>query len=92
MQDLNIRVLYVEALFVKPVDKFVGPWGLAGMGEGPVYRVCIEIAQEERGNRLVEFRGEDVGDGVVTGLIARDLMVDIDETEGLIANYNVEHH
>ena len=85
-------VLYVETLLIEPVDEFVSPWGLAGMRERPIYGVCVEVAHEECGYGLVEVGCEDVGDGVVSRFITWNLMVDIDETEGFVADYNVEHH
>ena len=35
------RVLYVESLFVEPVDEFIRPWGLAGVGKGLIYGMCV---------------------------------------------------
>ena len=82
----------MESLFVEPVGKFVSPWGLTGMGEGPIDGVSVEIAHEEHRYGLVKFRGEDVWDGMMARFIAGDLMVDINEMQGLIANYDIDHH
>ena len=86
------RVLYVETLFVKPVYKLICPWGLAGMGKGPIYGVCVKVAHEERGCGLVEFGCEDVRYGMVAWFVSGDLVVDVYETESLITDDDIEHH
>ena len=47
------RVLYVEALVIEPVNKLICPRGLAGMGEGPIDGMGVEVTHEECGDGLV---------------------------------------
>ena len=84
------RVLDMKSLFVEPVNKLISPWGQAEVGEGPIDGVGIKVTHEEHGYGLVKFRGEDIGDGMVARFVMGDLMVDVDETEGLIANNNID--
>ena len=86
------RVLDMKSLFVEPVNELISSWGQAEVGEGPIDGVGIKVAHEEHGYGLVKFRGEDMEDGMVARFVMGDLMVDVDETEGLIANNNIEHH